>query len=178
MTSWRVFDIMTNLLMYFWRHDELFDVMMCLGNHYKLFMKSLQTFVFHDVFLTSWRTYCHDELFDVMTCLTLWTFWHHELFNVMMTVLTVWQNFGRVLASWQTFVTSSRTLEFMKNCLTSCHEVFMTSWRTFGRHEVFLMPWQTCGLIFDIMAELFDFKTNFLTFWRTFWRHYGTSWCQ
>ena len=107
----------------------------------------------HDVFLMSWRTHWrHGKVFDIMTC-----FWHHdEVFDIMtyfsaMTNCLMWtcwrvDEYVRVMTCfctwWRTPLTSWRISDVIRKVLTSwrvlCHDVFLTSWRTFWHHDVFL----------------------------------------
>ena len=111
-TFWRydaLFDVMKCLLrhdahfgrndIFVWRHEGLFDVMTCFWRH-DVFLTSLCTiftswrvFDFMTNLLTSWRTFWHDELFDVMMhCLMWW-----RVFDVMTHFVTSW----RILTSWR-----------------------------------------------------------------------------
>ena len=101
LTSWRSFlyhdelvDVMMVFLMswhtfwcyVFWRHSELFDVIMYYWHQDERFWSHDILFDVMPIFLTSWRFWRHDERFWVMTC-----FWHYdELFDVMRNFLTSW----------------------------------------------------------------------------------------
>ena len=180
-TSWRIFDVLTNFLTCFWRH-ELFGVVMNFLTTWRICIAPWQTFWHHDehfdVMTYFWRHIkklfdvmkcClrHDKRLDIMTC-----FWGYELFDVMTNILTsrhisdVMMNF---LNSWWTFWIHDELFLMwwtfwhpcfgvMTNILTSC-QTFLMSSQTFWRYDVFLMLWQT----FDIM----------INFWRPdiFWCH-------
>ena len=164
LSSWRVFDIMMNILMSgrtFWCHEiflaswrivwhnnKRVDIMMCLWHQDDFFYVTNLFTSWHKLhLLTSWRMFWRHELFESFVVMTY--FWRH-FFTYLLTYLHVFDVMTNILTSWRIF-------GFMANFF----DVFLMSWQTFyvmtafWRHDMF-----------------FDVMTNFLTPWRTFWRHY------
>ena len=148
-----VFDDVTHYLMpwhTFWRHDELFNVMVCslLGGEFCVVMTYFMTClhcpdIFYFIIL---GTKYYENVF--LMSLSLWyiiyfmvNVWRHDKPNVIMPCC--WWTFWR-------------------------HRMFLTSWRTFLTH--LLTSWR----VFDVIAHLsmswhvFDFMTNLLTSRRVF----------
>ena len=148
LTSWRIFDFMTNHLAYLWRDD---------------------------IFLMSWQTFwSNDEPFVIMTCLDIMTkvltpgrtVWRHGVF------LASWRIFWRNHERFE-IMTNFRA-DKLFDVIT--YATLLTSWRMFWRHGSFydmthfLMPWRTFWQLFNVMVcsllhdELFVVMTYF-------WRH-------
>ena len=117
-TFWSIFDVM-----YFWRHDKLFEFLM----HFLLY---------DELFDGTTNCFCHDELVDVMTnLLTSWcildvmtsflTSLH--IFDIMMNVI----NFLSRYTFWH--ISDVKFFEVMTNVLF--HDIFCVSWRTALCHD-------------------------------------------
>ena len=175
LTSWRSFDVMTSLLdvmTYFWRHDERFNVVMYFWRYDELF--DVMTYFWrNNVFLTSW------SILDIMTCYLrqykLLALWHifdvmTNLFDVMIfyffilnELFGIMKCFGRydkLLTSWRifdvitkflchdVFLTSCRIFNIMMNLLLSCRTFnVMTYFELFWRHDVIFMSWHTLCML-------------------------------
>ena len=151
LTSWRIFEFMTNIWrddVLFWRHGELFEVMTNLLSSCRV--------------LTSWCKFsCQGELIDIMTY-----FWRHDVFcDVIMNILKWWRVHDIMTNFW---------CDKLFDVIT--YVALLTSWRSFYVME-FMMTWYTfwChDALFDIMTNLLTslcvlyFMTNFLLSWRIF----------
>ena len=161
LTSWHIFYFMTNLrrndkpfdvMVCFWCHDELGDVMtnfvtswQTLWRYYVFFFILWYTLWHHDVFFTSCQTCrCNGEPFEVMMkLLTSWrTFWHHDDFIDIMTCLwhydefVMWQTIDVMtyvalidvimILTPGTFWNMTQFVDILKH--------FLTSWLTFSLH--------------------------------------------
>ena len=140
-----------------WRHDV---------------MTSWQTFLNHDICLTSRQTfYIMTYLWLHDKPLTLWqSFWRHGVF--LMSWRTWWRHnelcdvitfsFNNKLDIMTSFVTSCRTI---RTFLFEIMMTFLTSWQTFWHHDVFMTSWR----IFDVTNCLTSCRMlHFLTSWLTF----------
>ena len=170
LTSWRIFDFMTNGWHIFVARPDL-DVM-------KNFRTSWRTCSRHDKDLTLFNV--NDELCEVITNLlsSLTCFWHlYELFDIMTCLshhdsFLILQTFRRqdvCCTYWRhgTFWWHETLVDVMTQCSTSdelfmlwC--VFFTSWRTLCCHDVFLTTWPAfcCFDIFCLIILWIKYNEN------------------
>ena len=136
LTSWRLFDVMRT----FWRHDDLFDVMM-----------TFLTSWWH--FLTSWRT-CFDTMKNFVTY-----FWRHDNpVDSMTCYLAWWRDFyvmRNFLTSSHFCVRHDELFDVMTHFLMM---YFFMSWRTWPSWRIFdvvanfLTTWHTFWHVFHVMT--------------------------
>ena len=127
----------------FWRHDEVFDAMVCCLRQDELFVVMTYFFsLFREQNIMKWR------IFDFMANFSC-------IFDVETNLLTSWRVFDVL-----TNLLRHDVFDVMTSWRIICHhDMFSTSWRTFDAMANVLTAWR----IFDVM--------NFLTSWRTFWRY-------
>ena len=179
-----VFDDVTHYLMpwhTFWRHDELFNVMVCslLGDEFFVVMTYFMTCLhcpdifyfiilgtkyYENVFLMSlslwyiiyfmvnvWR---HDKPNVIMPC-CWWTFWRHRMF------LTSWRTFFDTFVDGMTcfwrhskFAMSWHVFDFMTHCFDDVMTNLLTSRRVFDVIDVF---WRVCDIMTNFLKYMFIF---------------------
>ena len=124
---WR-HDELCDVMPYFWRHDERFDVMTHFSMSLRTFWLSWQICWCHDVFLTSWPSFWPHDVF-----LTLWLTFQYpdELYDVMTHFLPSWRTF------WCHFELFDITYCWHHGKLFDVMANFLTSWRTFWRYDIF-----------------------------------------
>ena len=144
-----VFDDVTHYLMPWhtlWRHDELFNVMVCSLLQGEFFV--VITY-FMTCFLLSWHFFYHfgnkvfwKRIFDVIDIMKY--FWLHDKAYFL--------RHAQLLYRPDIFFSSFWEQNIMKTCF--CHHAmflmnFLMSWQICWRHNMFLTSWR----VFDVIAN-------------------------
>ena len=195
--SWHFFSSFCEQNIIFWRHDELFNVMVCslLQSEFvvmmtyfitclycpDMFFIILRTKYYENVFLMSltlWyifyimlNVWHHDKPFVIMPCFWL-TFWRHGKF---VDVICFWHHdelFWNTCRRYDVFdvIANLSMLWHVLDFMTHCFDIYLMSWQILWCHGVFLMS-LTCFDVFVTSWLTFWSILHSLTSWRTFWCH-------